>query len=216
MDFLSNKYFLGGLILGVVLLGGVFVWFDLTRSTDSTSSPQATTTQEIPEIIINPIPNKPIPALPWPVAVRNNISGEARENALKNIMTLTLALRKDPGLYDHWMDLALYRRSIGDFVGAREAWEYAALLRPEDFIPPHNLGDLYTYDLVDYRKAEASYLASLKLDATAIIVYQKLYELYRFKMKDNAKAKAILEEGIKKNPSTSERLRSILDEWNST
>jgi len=131
-------------------------------------------------------------------------------------MTLTLALRKDPGLYDHWMDLALYRRSIGDFVGAREAWEYAALLRPEDFIPPHNLGDLYTYDLVDYRKAEASYLASLKLDATAIIVYQKLYELYRFKMKDNAKAKAILEEGIKKNPSTSERLRSILDEWNST
>ena len=41
MDFLSNKYFLGGLILGVVLLGGVFVWFDLTRSTDSTSSPRA-------------------------------------------------------------------------------------------------------------------------------------------------------------------------------
>jgi len=101
-------------------------------------------------------------------------------------------------------------------MGAKEAWEYASYLRPDDFIPPHNLGDLYTYSLNDYAKAEASYRKSIALDPSQLMVYQKLHELYRYRIKDNAKARAILEEGISKNPAISLWLEKILDEFTSS
>ena len=216
MDFLSNKYVFSGLVIGLIIIGGFYIWFDLNIG-GKTPNPTPAPPQGTPEININPPqatgPNIPVPPLPWPVSIKNGLSGEAATSALKNIETLTAELKKDPSVFPRWMDLALYRRSIGDFIGARDAWIYAAALRPNDFIAPHNLGDLYTYDIIDYKKAEGYYLSSLKLEPTATMVYQKLYELYRFKMKNDTRARAILKEGISKNPKDALRLEYILDEW---
>lgn len=207
------------LILAISVLimagGGYLAWKDLT----SRYALPAGTASSTPEIKIAPLPSgdqKPIPALSYPPDIKANLSAESKKLALENIKMITEALRQNPGLASYWIDLGLQRNFIGDFIGAKEAWEYASYLRPNDFIPPHNLGDLYTYSLNDYAKAEASYRKSIALDPSQLMVYQKLHELYRFKMKDNSKARAILEEGISKNPATSLWLEKILDEFNSS
>ena len=226
MDFLGNKYFLIGLVIGLALLGGFYIWFDLKDSTNSavniatnstgstslpaqTGSPQASSTPAgTPEV-----KNVPIPALPFPVQVKAELSAEVRERALADIQEIILRLRENPDRQDLWINLGLQRKLIGDFPGAGDAWQYASEIRPKDFIPHNNLGDLYAYDLNDFKKAEEHYRLSIKLEPSVIMVYDKLYELYRFKIKNDAKARAVLEEGIKKNPQTSERLKATLAEW---
>ncbi|OGF85584.1 hypothetical protein A2Z63_00905 [Candidatus Giovannonibacteria bacterium RIFCSPLOWO2_02_44_8] len=207
------------LTLAVLVLalagGGYLAWKDLT----SRYAPTTEKAQSTPEIKIVPLPSgnqKPVPALPFPPEIKANLSEESKKMALENIKMLTEDLRQNPGLPGHWINLGLQRNFIGDFEGAKEAWEYASYLRPDDFIPPHNLGDLYTYSLNDYAKAEASYRKSIALDPSQLMVYQKLHELYRYRIKDNAKARAILEEGISKNPAISLWLEKILDEFTSS
>lgn len=201
--------------------GGYFIWKDLTSryappgNVATSTDKGATSTQEITIIPLPSGDQKPVPALTYPPEIKaSNLSEESKKLALDNIKMLTEALKQNPDLEAYWLDLGLQRNYIGDFIGAKEAWEYASYLRPNDFIPPHNLGDLYTYSLNDYAKAEASYRKSISLDPSQSMVYQKLHELYRFKIKDNAKARAILEEGISKNPATSLWLEKILDEFN--
>ncbi|OGF83063.1 hypothetical protein A3B18_02635 [Candidatus Giovannonibacteria bacterium RIFCSPLOWO2_01_FULL_46_13] len=216
MDFLSNKFFIYSLVIGLILLGGFYVWFDLKYSANvpQMANNTASTTEENGNgAEISLIPNRPVPDLPWPVEIHAEVSEEAKKMLLENIEILTMSLRKDPQQYSYWMDLALFRKQAGDFNGARIAWEYASEMRPDDFIPRHNLGDLYTYDIVNLTKAEEYYKEAIKRQPTEIMVYQKLYEMYRFKMKNDAKARAILEEGIAKNPQDSLRLEVILDDW---
>ncbi|OGF93279.1 hypothetical protein A3G54_00845 [Candidatus Giovannonibacteria bacterium RIFCSPLOWO2_12_FULL_44_15] len=203
----------------IMFAGGYFIWNDLTSkyaspmSNATSTGNNASSTQDI---TIIPLPSgnqKPVPALPFPPEIKANLSEESRVMAINAIKEIIASIRENPNSESNWINLGLQRNFVGDFIGAKEAWEYASYLRPDDFIPQHNLGDLYTYSLNDYAKAEASYRKAIKLDPTQLIVYQKLYELYRFKVKDNAKAIAVLEEGISKNPATSLWLEKILDEF---
>src|SRR3989338_5923916 len=202
----------------IMFAGGYFVWQDLnskyavsiTNKTNANNNASST-----PEITVIPVPvnKKPVPTLSFPPEIKANLSEESRVMAINAIKEIIASIRENPNSESNWINLGLQRNFVGDFIGAKEAWEYASYLRPDDFIPQHNLGDLYTYSLNDYAKAEASYRKAIKLDPTQLIVYQKLYELYRFKVKDNAKAIAVLEEGISKNPATSLWLEKILDEF---
>ena len=207
------------LTLAVLVLalagGGYLAWKDLT----SRYAPITEKASPTPEIKIVPLPSgnqKPIPALPFPPEIKANLSPESKAMAMNAIKEIIASLRENPNSESDWINLGLQRNFIGDFIGAKEAWEYASYLRPDDFIPPHNLGDLYTYSLNDYAKAEASYRKSIALDPSQLMVYQKLHELYRYRIKDNAKARAILEEGISKNPAISLWLEKILDEFTSS
>ncbi|OGF51488.1 hypothetical protein A3H04_02345 [Candidatus Giovannonibacteria bacterium RIFCSPLOWO2_12_FULL_43_11c] len=205
----------------IMFAGGYFVWQDLnskyavsiTNKTNANNNASST-----PEITVIPVPvnKKPVPTLAYPPEIKANLSAESKVMAMNAIKEIIASLRENPSSESDWINLGLQRNFIGDFIGAKEAWEYASYLRPDDFIPQHNLGDLYTYGLNDYVKAEASYRKSIALDPSQLMVYQKLHELYRFKIKDNSKARAILEEGISKNRAISLWLEKILDEFNAS
>lgn len=105
-------------------------------------------------------------------------------------------LKNDPSLVDEWISLGINRKIAGDYQGAREAWEYAAILSPNDGVIFTDLSDLYGYYLRDNVKAEANYLKAIEKDPHFPNYYIRAANFYREVMGDLSKAKAILEKGL--------------------
>ena len=55
---------------------------------------------------------------------------------------------------ENWLVLGVYRKMIGDYESAKEVWEYASAIRPQNSVSFNNLGELYAYYLKDNAKAE--------------------------------------------------------------
>lgn len=161
----------------------------------------------------SPKPTIPPPDLTRKVVITASLPEETKKQALDKIAEFIKALKDDPSLFSYWIDLGSYMKLIGDYDGAVVYWKYAAAIRSNSFLPLANLGDLYLHNIKDVPKAEQNYLAALAVGQDQIMVYEKLSELYRYFLKDDAKAKAILQAGIDKNPTASERLKYILDNY---
>lgn len=127
----------------------------------------------------------------------------ADQKMVERINLLSLALGKDPTNVGQWIDIGLWRRNIGDFEGAKEAWEYADLLRPNNSVILGNLGVVYGYDLNNVPKAEEYFLKAIKADPLYEYVYVQVYEFYRDIARDSDKARKTLEEGLKALPNSS-------------
>lgn len=142
-----------------------------------------------------------------------NINDDSFLVAEKKMSGIIGALKNDPGLFSYWLDLGSYRRMIGDYEGAREAWEYVNTIRPLNSISFNNLGDLYAYYLKDNKKAEENFLTAVKNGPEQVYIYRNLYDFYRNVLKDDTKAKAILEKGVAANPDSSQDLKYLLDNF---
>ena len=116
------------------------------------------------------------------------------------IAALQSSLKGDPSQFAPWINLGLEYQAAGDYRAAADAWTYVGKLYPSDYISFGNLGDLYAYYLKNNAMAEISFLAAIKNGPTQINLYFQLEDLYYNIMKDPAKAKAIVEQGLKANP----------------
>jgi len=105
--------------------------------------------------------------------------------------------------------IALYKQQLGDLEGARIAWEYANIIRPQNSLSFSNLAALYHFDLKQYDKAEKNYLISIANDPDDIPTIRNFFELYRDAIKDNSKAEALLLRSIEQNPEAAD-LYSLL------
>jgi len=96
-----------------------------------------------------------------------------------------------------WIDLGLFRQSIGDYTGAKEALEFANMVFPKNYVSFQNLGFLYGFYLKDPVQSEKYYMKSLENDPTNAQVYLDLADVY-FNYKVNAdKIPAFLLGGVK-------------------
>ncbi len=112
-------------------------------------------------------------------------------------------LRANPDVFDAWMTLGATKKTIGDLTGAAAVWEQVGVIRPNNSISFNNLGDLYANFLPDYPKAEAAYRTAIKNSAGEEKNYLftlSLFELYRYRFMDPARALSTLAEGIAANP----------------
>ncbi|MBT4894705.1 hypothetical protein HON59_01400 [bacterium] len=154
-------------------------------------------------ITIAPIENKkntistPVPDLNQPIIFGDNVSDREKELATEKINKLTKELKKDSSFFSNWIELGLYRKSIGDYAGARDAWKYANVLQPLNFLPYNNLGDLYHFYLKDYPKSEENFQKAIEHSVENTGVYIGLHELYKYSYKqDTTSVVDILLEGI--------------------
>ena len=138
------------------------------------------------------------------------MSEDAKRIATDKIQDLSNQLKKNNDNLENWLVLGVYRKMIGDYEGAREIWEYASAIRPQNSISFNNLGELYAYYLKDNAKAEENYQKAIENDPSAIYIYRNFFDFYRYFAKNTAKARAILEQGIAANPSTSSDLKNLL------
>ena len=219
------------IIVVILLLAGVIKFKKVPDSSDdnATNAVASTTEKNVGgltftgdgDLIVEQVPIKgspsgvsrtPLgepPSLDRPVIFPKNYSLEATNIMGKNIGKVVNQLKKTPSDFDSWMVLGIYREDFADYEGAKEAWNYASILYPNNPIPYANLADLYGYYLKDIVLAEANYLKAIEKEPNKANWYVRAADFYREVENNLFKARAILEKGLKVMPNDSSLLQAL-------
>jgi tetratricopeptide (TPR) repeat protein len=135
---------------------------------------------------------------------------EAQQTWRNNLTQIQEGLKKSSRSYDLWLDLGIQWKMIGDYEGARLAWEYAARIQPESFLAFGNLGFLYGFYLHDNVKAEANYRKALANAPQELYLYEQLFDFYHLVLKDPARARSLAAEG-KRATGNQEFFKKLLE-----
>jgi len=150
---------------------------------------------------------QPIPNLDVPVITNPNLPQNIKEILTANIKRYSDLLKKDPSVYDNWINLGLQLKIGNEFERTRLAWEYASKLSPTGIVSFVNLGDLYGYYLKEPKLAEERFLTALKNDPSQLGIYIRIADFYLDVMKDQSKASSIVKQGLVKFPDNPELLK---------
>lgn len=161
--------------------------------------PQGYTIEKIPEAA-----KASTPSLSRQVVFGVAVDPVVKTTIQTKVAELQASLSKDPKQFNAWIDMGVYHKVAGDYVGAKIYWDYAGKLAPTDFISFGNLGNMYAYQLKDMVKAEQYYNQAIKNAPTQIYLYFQLAEAFRDVSKDIPKAKAVVERGLVANPGNTE------------
>src|SRR3989338_3483901 len=156
-------------------------------------------------------PSIPVPNLERPIQIAESTPPRVKEQTLTEINRIIGLLKQDSSLFNEWSDLGLMMKSIDDHVWARDAWEYAAALRPNDSLAFTNLGNLYGYYLKEPEKAEKNYLKSIEIDSKLPYLYVRTAFFYLEALNDKEKARNIIEKGLKNIPGDDELEEALVE-----
>lgn len=213
-----------GIILAAVLLmgGAYFVLRDgekipATEELPATTTPGTSNNGTEPTFTIIPIEQKEkLPSPPdieKPLTFSDDVFPENKQKMLDQWKITMEELKKDHNSLDAWLQMGLLRKTTGDYEGAREAWEYASIIRPKNSVSFANLGVLYGYYLKDQQKAEKNFLKAIENDKVLTYFYAQTADFYLDVIKNKEKAIGILEQGIKEVPeSEGKLLQAKIDE----
>jgi len=217
-----NKKTLSIIVVTAIIIGGgaYYIYTDIlsiqtiNKETDVELSNDMNIEAEGDYTIeINPVDNEdniPVPNLDREIVFSADILAEKQDKLRQTIEEISSELKKDSNLVDNWIELGVYRKNIGDYDGAIEAWNYALVLQPKSSITFNNLGDLYGYYLKDSIKAEQNFLKAIENAPKDIYLYFKISEFYIDVLGDADKARAIVQQGIDENPNSAE-LQNLLN-----
>ena len=137
-------------------------------------------------------------------------SEEQKKQLYDSIATEAQAVKTNPIYFNGWIRLGMLKKTIGDFEGARDVWEYASLIEPLNSLSFSNLGELYWRYLHDYRKAEENLQTSIKHKSDDIQNYVTLAELYYYSYQEKYDlADDVLLDGLKANPNDETMMRRL-------
>jgi len=199
-------------MVGLAALAGVLVYRDMQGTKEAGESTTATTTTDISgvsmtgdgSIEVVPLDTSklpPAPALNRSTDFKNTLTLEVKSLIVARIEANVQELKKDPKNVSEWIMLGVNRKTLGDYEGARDAWEYAKALAPADIVAWNNLGDLYHFYLKDYKKSEENWKQTIVLKTEYIQGYSGLVDLYKYSLKEKiSEIPVILKKGIAKNP----------------
>lgn len=151
----------------------------------------------------------PIPDLDRVIVIPETTHSSKKQEIIDRIHTLVGLLKENTQSYNEWIDLGALRKSIEDYEGARQAWEYASAIRPKNSVSFGNLGVLYGYYLQNPTLAEKNYLKAIENDPKLPYLYMQTADFYLEVLKDTKKAKNILEKGLIEVPGD-EALKAAL------
>jgi len=213
----NNKNLRVILIIFILILVGVsfYIYRDVSpEDTSDNGDESATTTVNVGGLEVSSIggakldivpidvsDREELPTLRRPVRVPNSWSPDAKEIITKKINDAISDLNKNPNDFSRWLDLAIFWKTIDDYEGAREVWEFLTTVAPSDAISFGNLGDLFGFYLKDSQKAEYYFLQAIEKSPAEAGLYYRTAEFYRDILGDKSKALAIVERGLKEIPN---------------
>lgn len=151
------------------------------------------------------------PNLDRPYTPPSNLPASVQADSKKAVAEAVAQLKIDPNHLAYWLQLAVYRKGSGDFVGAEEVWLYCTKVWPTDPISFENLGDLYAYSLNQPAKAVEYWNKAIPLDKpNSIRLYLALATFQDINMHDKAAAQATLQAGLAAKPGNAD-LQYALD-----
>ncbi|MBI2096865.1 MAG: tetratricopeptide repeat protein [Candidatus Sungbacteria bacterium] len=128
---------------------------------------------------------------------------EQKKVIRQGILDAAGSIDVDPDVLDPWLKLGLYKKVIGDYEGARDAWEYAGLVRPRNVISFKNLGELYWHYLPDFERAEKNLRVAIENEPQLVDAYITLSDIYHYSYHEKADlADDVLLEGLENNPGS--------------
>ena len=224
---MQNNGYIWGIVIAAIVIIGAFFIFNTQKA--AAPGPMASSTLSIastsPQIggTISTTSSEQVvatgslrgaggvtpPSLTGGIVIAPTVSFDQATTLRTNEQPLITQLKAAPTRVDLWLTLGLYRKEAGDYAGAIAAWNYVAVAGPDtvNFIAYGDLGDLYMNFDTNYPKAEASYLAAIKLKPSYIDYYRDLFTLYRSFYKTNTTAAAdIVAQGLKANPNNPDLL----------
>lgn len=144
-------------------------------------------------------------------ASKKTTPASVREKLTAKLATVAASLAENPDDFDAWIEVGLVKHAFGDEIGARDAWEYASIIRPQNTTSFFNLGNLYGYYLKDTIKAEKNYRIVLQNDPAYIPGYLTLIAFYRDVVKEKypQEAEKVLLAGEKATPLDLNILKSL-------
>ncbi len=133
-----------------------------------------------------------------------------KEKLYADIRAHARVVADDPDTLFSWIQLGNLKKMIGDFEGARDAWEYASLIRPSNSVSFANLGELYWRYTPNYPMAEKNFLTSIKNKPDDSDTYISLSGLYSYSYAEKEHlADDVLLEGIAANSKDVNLLKSL-------
>lgn len=148
---------------------------------------------------------------PVPSEVKS-MSQDALDKIRTTLATDGRSVRENPDFFNGWINIGILKKIIGDYEGARDAWEYASIIRPANAVSFANLGELYWNYLHTYPLAEKNFKIAIKnypADVNTYISLSNLY-FYSYKEKSGSAAGALLD-GLAANPGDDTLLRKLAD-----
>ena len=146
-------------------------------------------------------PLPPVPDLDRAIMYKALVREEDKPKIEAEIKIISQTLKDTPDYLDGWLQLGILRKYIGDYEGAVFAWEYAAKIRPKDYVAFNNLGDIYHFYLKNLQKSESAIKKVIELRQDYTPAYKNLFELYTLSYKEKVSlADDALIDGIAKNP----------------
>ena len=186
-------------VLMILLLAGAFLLRDKLRPLIGSGSPPQIgigTGKPLPKYIGRGI--REIRETPEEVKL---FTEDQKKVIHQKILDAAGSIDVNPDLLDPWLQLGFYKKVIGDYEGARDAWEYASQIRPQNVVSFKNLGELYWHYLPDYPRAEANLRKAIENEPKLIDSYVTLSDIYRYSWKEKINlADDVLLEGIQNNP----------------
>ncbi len=123
-----------------------------------------------------------------------------KEQLYSTLKTHATAVKRNPTYFEGWIQVGMLKKTIGDFEGARDAWEYVSLIEPLNSLSFANLGELYWRYLRDFPKAEENLKTSIKHKPNDFQTYLTLSDLYYYSYQEKAdQADKVLLDGIEAN-----------------
>ena len=142
--------------------------------------------------------NRALVIVSRPIVVRAALSDSIKNQAVEKIKNAGEMIKKDYTFIEAWLDFGAYRKLIGDYDGAIEAWIFLTVIRPKDPVAFNNLGGIYAFYLKDFMKGEQNFLRAVSNDPTKVGAYMQLITIYQ-ETKQLDKMEPLLLSGIKNN-----------------
>lgn len=146
------------------------------KSPEEKDSTDSSKTETVPEHNLA----EKVPSLDRPLEIKTQLLPQVAEDTKNEIQALSQGLKENYDFLNGWLQLGALRRLIGDYEGAREALEFATILRPEDYVAFHNLGDLYGFQFKNYPKAEENFLQAIAKEPKNVDAYKSLAMIYQY------------------------------------
>lgn len=201
-----NKKWFPVLLLAVLVLG----YFMLAKKKEIGNDSNTTVATTTSNVVTSTDGNYTIEQIPTEVSVPDlnrkvvfgsstNYDTETKKIITNKIVSLQDELKKDSKNLSKWLDLGIYQKMAGDYEGAVISWKYVTSVS-NDYVAFGNLGNLYAYYLKDKNLSATYYNQAIKNGPTQVYLYTQLADVYKDVFKDVSKARAIIEEGLKKVP----------------
>ena len=137
-------------------------------------------------------------------------SESQKQDMYRALQNFGKSVRENPDTFNSWIQLGLLKKVIGDYEGARDAWEYAGVIRPQNDISFANLGELYWHYLHDFNRSESNFKTAIKNNPNDPGTYASLSDVYFYSLKSKANlAEDILFQGIAVNPKSINLLKKL-------